>query len=100
MRRRAESHSVPDELRLEFFQQPMRTQSILAAISPLALEKAAKVADRVKELLRKFLDITEPPCPDQEIKHVVVYYIETGRPATAKARRLALDRLPNAKTEF
>ncbi|GFT89920.1 uncharacterized protein TNCV_1666361 [Trichonephila clavipes] len=52
MRRRAESHSVPDDLVLELFQQhlPTRVQSILAAISPLTLEKAAEVADRVMEV--------------------------------------------------
>ncbi|GFT91975.1 transposon Tf2-9 polyprotein [Trichonephila clavipes] len=52
MRRRAESHSVPDDLMLELFQQhlPTRVQSILAAISPLTLEKAAEVADRVMEV--------------------------------------------------
>ncbi|GFU75226.1 hypothetical protein TNCV_2056691 [Trichonephila clavipes] len=212
MRRRAESHSVPDDLMLELFQQhlPTRVQSILAAISPLTLEKAAEVADRVMEvtpiavsacsvssdkncieshvleeikklnlrideisrsrsrsrnrnlpfhkrnrsksktyeqcwyhykfgsaaqkchppckfskervrlgnsrihsiktvsgdsvyheLLRKFPDITKPPRPDQEIKHSVVHYIETNsRPITAKARRLAPDRLRIAKAEF
>ncbi|GFW99348.1 hypothetical protein TNCV_3981721 [Trichonephila clavipes] len=37
---------------LELFQQhlPTRVQSILAAISPLTLEKAAEVADRVMEV--------------------------------------------------
>ncbi|GFT23986.1 uncharacterized protein TNCV_2062701 [Trichonephila clavipes] len=52
MRRRAESHSVPDDLMLELFQQhlPTRVQSILAAISPLTLEKAAEVANRVMEV--------------------------------------------------
>ncbi|GFU65953.1 transposon Ty3-G Gag-Pol polyprotein [Trichonephila clavipes] len=50
------------------------------------------------ELLRKFPDITKPPRPDQEIKHSVVHYIETNsRPVTAKARRLAPDRLRIAK---
>ncbi|GFS77077.1 hypothetical protein TNCV_3757121 [Trichonephila clavipes] len=53
------------------------------------------------ELLRKFPDITKPPRPDQEIKHSVVHYIETNsRPVTAKARRLAPDRLHIAKAEF
>ncbi|GFV82288.1 retrovirus-related Pol polyprotein from transposon 17.6 [Trichonephila clavipes] len=53
------------------------------------------------ELLRKFPDITKPPRPDQEIKHSVVHYIETNsRPVTAKARRLAPDRLRIAKAEF
>ncbi|GFW41299.1 transposon Ty3-G Gag-Pol polyprotein [Trichonephila clavipes] len=53
------------------------------------------------ELLRKFPDITKPPRPDQEIKHSVVHYIETtSRPITAKARRLAPDRLRIAKVEF
>ncbi|GFU37631.1 hypothetical protein TNCV_553291 [Trichonephila clavipes] len=110
MRRRAESHSVPDDLMLELFQQhlPTRVQSILAAISPLTLEKAAEVADRVMEVtpiaeivfimnfLRKFPDITKPPRPDQQkMLHSVVHYIETNsRPVTAKkARRLAPDRL-------
>ncbi|GFT97579.1 transposon Tf2-9 polyprotein [Trichonephila clavipes] len=53
MRRRAESHSVPDDLMLELFQQhlPTRVQSIFAAISPLTLEKAAEVADRVMEVM-------------------------------------------------
>ncbi|GFT31332.1 transposon Ty3-I Gag-Pol polyprotein [Trichonephila clavipes] len=51
------------------------------------------------ELLRKFPDITKPPRPDQEIKHSVVHYIETNsRPVTAKARRLAPDRLRIAKS--
>ncbi|GFS63826.1 transposon Tf2-9 polyprotein [Trichonephila clavipes] len=52
MRRRAESHQVPDDLMLELFQQhlPTHVQSILAAISPLTLEKAAEVADRVMEV--------------------------------------------------
>ncbi|GFW97119.1 transposon Ty3-G Gag-Pol polyprotein [Trichonephila clavipes] len=157
---------------LELFQQhrPTLVQSNLAAISPLTLEKAAEVADRVMEvtpiavsacsvssdknsieshvleeikklnlrideisrsrsrsrnrnlpfhkrnkrihsiktvsgdsvyheLLRKFPDITKPPRPDQEIKHSVVHYIETNsRPVTAKARRLASDRLQIAKS--
>ncbi|GFW59646.1 hypothetical protein TNCV_2756551 [Trichonephila clavipes] len=53
------------------------------------------------ELLRKFPDITKPPRPDQEIKHSVVHHIETtSRPVTAKARRLAPDRLRIAKAEF
>ncbi|GFV63077.1 transposon Ty3-G Gag-Pol polyprotein [Trichonephila clavipes] len=53
------------------------------------------------EVLRKFPDITKPPRPDQEIKHSVVHYIETNsRPVTAKARRLAPDRLRIAKAEF
>ncbi|GFT77145.1 hypothetical protein TNCV_1984371 [Trichonephila clavipes] len=49
MRRRAESHSVPDDLMLELFQQhlPTHVQSILTAITPLTLEKAA---DRVMEV--------------------------------------------------
>ncbi|GFX31269.1 hypothetical protein TNCV_2060881 [Trichonephila clavipes] len=100
MRRRAESHSVPDDLMLELFLQhlPTRVQSILAAISPLTLEKAAEVADRVME---KISDITKPPRPDQEIKHSIVHYIETtSRPVTAKARRLAPDRLRITKAEF
>ncbi|GFU33370.1 transposon Tf2-9 polyprotein [Trichonephila clavipes] len=52
MRRRTESHSVPDELMLELFQKhlPTRVQSILAAVSPLTLEKAAGLADRVMEV--------------------------------------------------
>ncbi|GFX17242.1 transposon Tf2-6 polyprotein [Trichonephila clavipes] len=52
MKRRTESHSIPDDLMLELFQQhlPTRVQSILAAISPLTLEKAAEVADRVMEV--------------------------------------------------
>ncbi|GFW16762.1 hypothetical protein TNCV_1639981 [Trichonephila clavipes] len=56
------------------------------------------------ELLRKFPDITKPPRPDQEIKHSVVHYIETTSrnniETTAKARRLAPDRLRIAKAEF
>lgn len=53
------------------------------------------------ELLKKFPDITKPPRPDQEIKHSVVHHIQTtGPPVTAKARRLAPDRLRIAKAEF
>ncbi|GFT94056.1 transposon Ty3-G Gag-Pol polyprotein [Nephila pilipes] len=52
MRRCAKSHSVPDKLILELFQQhlPTRVQSILAAVSPMALENIAKRADRVMEV--------------------------------------------------
>ena len=53
------------------------------------------------ELLKKYPDITKPPRPDQEIKHSVVHHIQTtGPPVTAKARRLAPDRLSVAKAEF
>ncbi|GFX34125.1 hypothetical protein TNCV_1698721 [Trichonephila clavipes] len=89
LRRRVESHIVPDELMLELFLQhlPTRVQSILEAISPLTLEK---VADRVMEvtpIAKIFPDITKPLRPDQEIKHSVVHYIETtGRPVIAVAR--------------
>lgn len=52
-------------------------------------------------LLREFPEITKPPRPDQEIKHSVVHHIQTtGPPVTAKARRLAPDRLRIAKDEF
>lgn len=52
MKRRAESYKVPDELMLELFLQhlPTPVQSILASISPLNLDKAAEVADRVMEV--------------------------------------------------
>lgn len=52
MKRRAEAHKVSDELMLELFQAqlPSSVQSILAAISPLTLDKAAEVADRVVEV--------------------------------------------------
>lgn len=52
MQRRAEAHKVPDELMLELFLQqlPTSVQSILAAISPMTIEKAAEVADRVMEV--------------------------------------------------
>lgn len=53
------------------------------------------------QLLREFPNITKPPRPDQEIKHSVVHHIQTtGPPVTAKARRLAPDRLRIAKAEF
>ncbi|GFV64883.1 uncharacterized protein TNCV_3847481 [Trichonephila clavipes] len=49
--------------------------------------------------LENFLTSQNLPRPDQEIKHSV--YIETNsRPVTAKARRLAPDRLRIAKAEF
>lgn len=52
MRRRAENYRVPDELMLELFLQhlPTSVQSILAAITPLSLDKAADIADRVVEV--------------------------------------------------
>ncbi|GFY21626.1 transposon Tf2-11 polyprotein [Trichonephila clavipes] len=51
--------------------------------------------------IKNFLTSQKPPRPDQEIKHSVVHYIETNsRPVTAKARRLAPDRLRIAKAEF
>ncbi|GFY03420.1 hypothetical protein TNCV_1173761 [Trichonephila clavipes] len=106
MKRRAESHSVPDDLMLELFQQhlPTRVQSILAAISPLTLEKSCRSSRSSHggdSNCENFLTSQKPPRPDQEIKHSVVHYIETNsRPVTAKARRLAPDRLRIAKAEF
>ncbi|GFT44507.1 transposon Tf2-6 polyprotein [Trichonephila clavipes] len=51
--------------------------------------------------IKNFLTSQKPPRPDQEIKYSVVHYIETNsRPVTAKARRLAPDRLRIAKAEF
>ncbi|GFS68972.1 transposon Ty3-G Gag-Pol polyprotein [Trichonephila clavipes] len=78
-----ESHSVPDDLMLELFQQhlPTRVQYILGAISPPTLEKAAEVADRVMEVTPIAIETT-------------------SRPVTAKARRLPPDRLRIAKAEF
>lgn len=53
------------------------------------------------ELLREYPAVTQPPRPDQEIKHSVVHYIDTvGQPVFAKPRRLAPDRLRIAKAEF
>lgn len=52
MQRRAESHSLPEKVMLELFlqQMPSHVQSILAAIDPLPLAKAAEVADRILEV--------------------------------------------------
>lgn len=52
MQRRAESHALPDKVLLELFLQqlPSHVQSILAAIEPLSLTKAAEVADRILEV--------------------------------------------------
>lgn len=51
MQRRAESHKVSNELMLELFLShlPSHVQSILASISPLSLDKASEVADRILE---------------------------------------------------
>ncbi|GFT35378.1 hypothetical protein TNCV_275011 [Trichonephila clavipes] len=107
---------------LNFFSSicPLVYNPFLPSISPLTLEKAAEVAEsshggdancgkvpvqfpQTKIPLKKnFLTSHhKPPRPDQEIKHSVVHYIETNsRPVTAKARRLAPDRLPHRKAEF
>ncbi|GFR09270.1 transposon Tf2-6 polyprotein [Trichonephila clavata] len=52
MNRRASSHNVPKELMLEpFLQQlPTSVQTILASITPITIEKAAEVADRILEV--------------------------------------------------
>lgn len=52
MQRRAEAHKVSDELMMELFQAqlPTQVQSILAAVSPLTLAKAAEIADRVMDV--------------------------------------------------
>ncbi|GFX06805.1 transposon Tf2-9 polyprotein [Trichonephila clavipes] len=51
MNRRAASHNVPKELMLELFLQqlPTAVQTILASITPITVEKAAEVADRILE---------------------------------------------------
>ncbi|GFQ86269.1 transposon Tf2-6 polyprotein [Trichonephila clavata] len=52
MNRRASSHNVPKELMLELFLQqlPTSVQTILASITPITVEKAAEVADRILEV--------------------------------------------------
>ncbi|GFW25227.1 hypothetical protein TNCV_5087931 [Trichonephila clavipes] len=81
MRRRAESHSVPDDLMLELFQQHLPTRFHSCSYKPA--------------------DIGES-CRSSRSSHGgdanCVHYIETNsRPVTAKARRLAPDRLRIAK---
>ncbi|GFQ76403.1 transposon Tf2-9 polyprotein [Trichonephila clavata] len=48
MNRRASSHNVPKELFLQ--QLPTSVQTILASITPITVEKAAEVADRILEV--------------------------------------------------
>ncbi|GFT48083.1 transposon Tf2-9 polyprotein [Trichonephila clavipes] len=52
MNRRAALHNVPKELILELFLQqlPTAVQTILASITPITVEKAAEVADRIHEV--------------------------------------------------
>lgn len=52
LKRRADTHQVPEQLMLELFLQhlPAHVQTVLAAITPLTLEKAAEIADRVMEV--------------------------------------------------
>ncbi|GFT36872.1 transposon Tf2-9 polyprotein [Trichonephila clavipes] len=52
MNRRATSHNVSKELMLELFLQklPTAVQTILASITPITVEKAAEVADRILEV--------------------------------------------------
>lgn len=52
LKRRADSHQVPEKLMLELFLQhlPAHVQTVLAAITPLTLDKAAEIADRVMEV--------------------------------------------------
>lgn len=53
------------------------------------------------ELLKEFPAITKLPDPNQPVKHNTVHYIVTkGPPVVAKPRRLAPDRLKQAKAEF
>ncbi|GFS86438.1 transposon Tf2-6 polyprotein [Trichonephila clavipes] len=52
MNRRAASHNVPKELMLELFLQQLLTsvQTLLASITPITVDKAAEVADRILEV--------------------------------------------------
>ncbi|KAG8173367.1 hypothetical protein JTE90_021753, partial [Oedothorax gibbosus] len=52
MKRRAAAHQVPDKLMLELFLQhhPSHVQTVLAAVTPLTLDKAAEIAERVMEV--------------------------------------------------
>ncbi|GFW57508.1 transposon Tf2-9 polyprotein [Trichonephila clavipes] len=52
MNRRAASHNVPKDLMLELFlrQLPTSVQTILASITPITVEKAAEVADKILEV--------------------------------------------------
>ncbi|GFY00618.1 transposon Tf2-9 polyprotein [Trichonephila clavipes] len=52
MNRHAASQNVPEELMLELFLQqlPTAVQTILASITPITVEKAAEVADRILEV--------------------------------------------------
>lgn len=52
MQRRASKHNVPDQLMLELFLQnlPTQVQTVLTAVTPLTIEKAAEIADRVLDV--------------------------------------------------
>ncbi|KAG8172299.1 hypothetical protein JTE90_018645, partial [Oedothorax gibbosus] len=52
MKRRAAAHQVPDKLMLELFLQhlPSHVQTVLAEVTPLTLDKAAEIPDRVMEV--------------------------------------------------
>lgn len=52
-------------------------------------------------LLREFPSVTQPQISDQPVKHSVTHHIRTtGPPVSARARRLAPERLKVARREF
>ncbi|XP_067121586.1 uncharacterized protein [Centruroides vittatus] len=75
LKRRAENFQIPDAVILELFIQhlPTSVQSILAAITPLDVDKAAEVADRVVEVTPATIaSVSQPEKPDTLTNKILV----------------------------
>ncbi|GFX07175.1 transposon Tf2-9 polyprotein [Trichonephila clavipes] len=73
MNRRAASHNVPKELMLEVFLQqlPTAVQTILASITPITVEKAAEVADRILEVSTPTVSLSTNATASSSENHIL-----------------------------
>jgi hypothetical protein len=72
------------------------------ASSAIPSVKVISGGTAVDSILSEFPDLTRPTGVQREVRHNTVHHIRTvpGPPATCRPRRLAPDRLTNAKAEF
>ena len=80
----------------------LRIQGIVAPdSSPSPTLLPSQPANEFTALLREFPSVTQPEVSDRPVRHTVTHHIKTtGPPVSARARRLAPEKLQAARHEF
>ena len=80
---------------------PLNNLSSLSSIKPLSLNRVDTVQNEYTKLLGQFPELTRPTTKGEPVKHGITHKLVTkGHPVFARPRRLAPDKLVNAKREF